>query len=179
MSLTHWKKLENPEYIGAYAFQPGETKTVTIRSVGREMVTGPDGKSEECTVVRFQENEKPLILNVTNAKMVSRLAGSPYIEQWPGTAIILGVEKVKAFGDVVDAVRVQRQKPVQPEQGKPIPACQDCGGPIEGTEKVSARAIVTAGIKKYGAPLCVNCALKRAEKQKEEAEHAGNQNQDQ
>ena len=57
MALTHWKKLDNPDYIGAYAFQPGEKKTVTIDRIRREMVNGPDGKREECTVVHFREKE--------------------------------------------------------------------------------------------------------------------------
>ena len=88
--LTHWKKLENPDYIGAYAFQPGEKKVVTIASVSREMITGTEGKKSEETVVRFRENEKPMILNVTNAKQISKHAGSPFIEQWQGVRIILG-----------------------------------------------------------------------------------------
>ena len=41
---THWKKLTNPLYIGAYDFAPGEERTLTIKSVKREMVVGPDGK---------------------------------------------------------------------------------------------------------------------------------------
>ena len=36
MSETHWKKLTNPEYLGAYAFRPGEEKIVTIESVALE-----------------------------------------------------------------------------------------------------------------------------------------------
>lgn len=180
MALTHWKKLENPDYIGAYAFQPGEKKTVTISRVEREQIIGVEGKKSEETVVHFVEAEKPLILNVTNAKMISKHAGTPYIEQWSGIRIVLGVEKVKAFGDVVDAVRVQKTKPPQPEREEaPVPPCADCGGVIEGTDKVSARTVVSAGMKKYGAPLCVQCALKRAEKLKEEAGHADDQNQDQ
>ena len=80
--LTHWKKLENPDYIGSYAFQPGESKVVTIKSVRREMVSGADGKREECTVVHFAEAEKPLILNATNGKAIAKVAKTPYIEQW-------------------------------------------------------------------------------------------------
>lgn len=26
MEKTHWKKYTNPDYLGAYAFQPGEEK---------------------------------------------------------------------------------------------------------------------------------------------------------
>ena len=47
MPLTHWKKLDNPDYIGAYAFQPGEEKTLTIKNVRREVVVGAEGKKEE------------------------------------------------------------------------------------------------------------------------------------
>lgn len=175
--LTHWKKLENPDYIGAYAFQPGEKKVVTIASVGREMIVGTEGKKSEETVVRFCENEKPLILNVTNAKQISKHAGSPYIEQWPGVRIILGVEKVKAFGDVVEAVRVQKEKAPQPEQD--IPPCADCGGVIRPEGGASVKAIVAAGMKRYGVALCMECALKRAGKMKEGTDHENDENQNQ
>lgn len=175
--LTHWKKLENPDYIGAYAFQPGEKKVVTIASVSREMITGTEGKKSEETVVRFRENEKPMILNVTNAKQISKHAGSPFIEQWQGVRIILGVEKVKAFGDVVEAVRVQKEKAPQPEQA--IPPCADCGGEIKPEGGASVKSIVAAGLKRYGVALCMECALKRAEKMKEEKDRENNENQDQ
>jgi len=38
--LTHWKTLTNPDYIGAYDFQPKEERTLTIKSVANEIVTG-------------------------------------------------------------------------------------------------------------------------------------------
>ena len=160
MALTHWKKLENPDYIGAYAFQPDERKTVTISNVTREIVKGPDGKKEECTIVHFAEPEKPLILNACNGKMISKMAGTPYIEQWAGTRIVLAVERVKAFGDVVDAVRVQSQK--LPKAQTTIPPCTDCGREIGGTEKISSAQMVGATTKRFGVPLCAECAAKRS-----------------
>lgn len=161
--LTHWKKLENPDYIGSYAFQPNEKKTLTISHVRREMVCGADGKKEECTVVSFTENEKPLILNATNGKMISKIAGSPYIEKWAGTRIVLGVEKVKAFGEIVEAVRVKDITPPQPQRAtESIPPCADCGKPIEGAGKATAKAIASASQKKFGAALCIECAQRHA-----------------
>ena len=69
MEKTHWKKYTNPDYLGAYAFQPGEEKTVTIKEVKRELVFNPSGSGkEECTVAFFVEDVKPLILNKTNCK---------------------------------------------------------------------------------------------------------------
>ena len=42
MAQTHWKKLINPDYIGAYALDPGKDLTVQISQVRREMVTGAE-----------------------------------------------------------------------------------------------------------------------------------------
>lgn len=113
---THWKQFHNPDYIGAYAFQPGERKILTISLATQDKVVGSSGKTEECLVVRFRENEKPLIANVTNSKAIAKVAGSNFIEDWPGTHIELFVTEVQAFGDTVEAVRV---KPTAPKTGKP------------------------------------------------------------
>ena len=87
MAQTHWKKLINPDYIGAYALDPGKDLTVQISQVRREMVTGADGKKEECTVA-YLKDQKPMILNVTNCKTIEKLYG-PYIEDWAGKHITL------------------------------------------------------------------------------------------
>lgn len=110
--LTHWKKFHNPDYIGAYAFQPGEEKILTIKSVAQEPVMGSGGKSEDCMVIQFAEKDtKPLICNVTNAKSIEKAIGSGYIEDWSGKAIQLYVTEVSAFGATVDAVRVRPKQP--------------------------------------------------------------------
>lgn len=163
MAFTHWKKLENPDYIGAYAFQPGEEKTVTVSRVNRAVVTGPDGKKEECTIVYFAEPEKPLILNATNGKMIEKLAGTPYVEQWAGVRIKLVVEKAKAFGEAVDAVRVKNEKLQQVKAQPEVPPCADCGGKIEGVGKASAAQIAAGSKKKFGVALCAACGVKRSE----------------
>lgn len=112
--LTHWKKLTNPDYIGAYSLQPNEQRVVKILSVCRQKVKGTDGKETECTVAKL-ENEKPLILNKTNCKTITKVAGSPFIENWAGLKVIIHAEPVKAFGDVVDALRVLPIAPILPE----------------------------------------------------------------
>lgn len=113
-TLTHWKKLTNPDYIGAYSLQPGEEKIVQIVSVGRKMVKGTDGKETECTVAVLK-NEKPFILNKTNCKTLTKVAGTPFIERWANMKVTVYVDAVKAFGDVVDALRVRPVKPQMPQ----------------------------------------------------------------
>ena len=108
---THWKIYHNPDYIGAYAFQPGERKIVTIKSVAQEAVKSQRG-SEDCLVIHFKQKERPLICNVTNSKAIEKVSGSGYIEDWPGTTIELYVTEVQAFGDTVEAVRVKQTAPI-------------------------------------------------------------------
>lgn len=109
---THWKKLDNPDFIGAWAFQPDEKKIVTIKVCRVETIVGSDGKKEQLKVVHFQESEKPLICKTTNAKAISKVAKSDFIEDWVGCKIELFVQHgVKAFGDIVDAVRVTPKAP--------------------------------------------------------------------
>lgn len=150
--MTHWKKLFNPNYLGSYAFQPGEEKPVTIKSITQEEVTNPaepEKGKEICTVAHFVQSEKPLILNKTNSKMIEKLAKSPNVEQWPGVGIILYVQKVKAFGELVDAVRI---RPVQPY------ICSDCGGIITGYGGKSHDEIREHTLKTYKRQLCPACA---------------------
>ena len=104
---THWKKLINPDYIGAYALPPGEDLTVTIQHVSREIVTSTGGKKEECTVAHLK-GQKPLILNVTNSKSIARLYG-PYIEDWAGKQITLFASTTKLAGEMVECVRIRPQ----------------------------------------------------------------------
>lgn len=115
---THWKKLTNPNYLGSYSLDQGKELTVKILSVKKELVTGSGGEKEECIVATL-ENQKPLILNKTNCKTIEKLVGSPYIEDWAGKKITLYAEKVKAFGDVVEALRIRKQTVDQREQLSP------------------------------------------------------------
>ena len=114
---THWKKLVNPDYLGSYSLDGGRDKTVTIKSVKNEMITGADGKKEECTVAYLQ-NEKPMILNRTNCKAISKIYDTPFIEDWAGKKITLYIAKVKAFGEVVDALRIRPEAPKLPAMNK-------------------------------------------------------------
>ena len=108
---THWKKIQNNDYIGSYAINPGEELNVTITEVSRKIVKGPGGKQEECTVAELK-NQKPMILNKVNQKVITKVLGSPYIEDWIGKTITLYVAMVDAFGERVEALRIRETKPV-------------------------------------------------------------------
>lgn len=111
---THWKRLINPDYIGAYSLDEGQDLTVVIDSVQVEEVKGTGGKKEDCTVARLR-NQKPLILNVTNSKMIAKLYG-PFIEDWAGKAITLYASTTKLAGETVECLRI---RPKVAERVKP------------------------------------------------------------
>ncbi len=114
---THWKKLVNPLYIGAYSLNPNEDLLVRIMHVGREIVVSTGGKKEECTVAHLESN-KPMILNATNSKTIAKLYGS-YIEDWCGKYIMLYASKTNLAGEQVECLRIRPTVPttaIKPKQ---------------------------------------------------------------
>lgn len=159
MEKTHWKKIvSDPNYLGEADFNEGEEKVATIASVNQsETVTTAEGKSQKA-VVHFAENLKPMILNVARSKAIEKVAGSPYFEDWKGVRIQLYIEhNIKAFGELVSAVRVRPRKPKE----APAARCSDCGGPITPANGRSAEYMAHYTAKKFGLPLCFNCAMVR------------------
>lgn len=106
---THFKKLKNPDYLGSWDLADAngnfKNKVVTISKVVKKMVHDGRGGQEECVTVDFAKC-KPMIMNSTNLKTIYKTLNSPYIEDWMGQKIELTVEKVKAFGEIHDALRV-------------------------------------------------------------------------
>jgi hypothetical protein len=108
---THWKKLTDPRFLGSHSLPNGEDLAVVIDSVTRELLRMEDDKEDYYLVARFQGDHLPMILNNTNAMMISRLYGS-YIEDWPGKAITLYASKADFRGDLVECLRI---RPVPPK----------------------------------------------------------------
>ncbi|MFA5676581.1 MAG: hypothetical protein WDA65_08695 [Christensenellales bacterium] len=159
MSLTHWKKLHNPDYLGAYSIENGKDLILTISNVKQEEVIGTDGKKEECIVCYFSDADKPMILNATNAKQIQKLTGTPYIEKWVGFKVQIGIEKVKAFGEVVEALRIRKHPP------KAIDIkCESCGQAVTAANNMSAEQLAEYTAKKYKKKLCADCAMQIAQK---------------
>lgn len=160
---THWKKIvSDPNFIGEGDFQEGEEKVLTISHVNAsEVVTTAEGKSQKAVLHWQEKGIKPMILNVARSKNIEKVTGSAYFEDWPGHKLQLYIEHgIKAFGEVVSAVRVRPFKPrIQNEE--PVPPCADCQKPIESAFGKDARWLAKRNTAKYGIPLCAACAQKR------------------
>ena len=158
---TPWKKIvSDPDFLGEADFNEGEEKVLTIdRVVSSVKVKTAEGTSEKA-VVYFRENVKPMILNVARSKAITKVAGSKFIEDWSGVPIQLYIDdNVKAFGDVVSAVRVRHRKPVIRNAEK----CADCSSDIQGAMGKGADYIAAYTKKKFGVCLCFDCAQKRSD----------------
>lgn len=175
MQKTHWKRLINPDYLGAYSLEPGKDMVLTIKSVVREMIIGVEGKKSEETVIHFAEPQKPMILNRTNQKTIQKVYKTPYIEDWAGKRIQLYSAEVKAFGEVVDALRIRPFPPKEAPSAGVAETCQDCGKQVAAAGKMTAGMVAEYARKKFGVTLCTDCGKARSEalKSADEGETAG------
>ena len=107
---THWRKLKDTNYLGSWDIVDNEL-ILTIADIETKKVQSPDGKTEELPVMTFKEDYKPMILNATNFKSIQKAHSSPFLEDWIGKKIAIYVTSVKAFGSVVDALRIKPNAP--------------------------------------------------------------------
>lgn len=100
-------------YIGGWTFSDGD-KTWTISDVTAGIVENhKTGTKEECILVFFKEYDLPLVLNSTNADSIRCATGSMQFADWIGKRVTLYTKKVRAFGDVWDAVRIRDDAPAE------------------------------------------------------------------
>ena len=179
---THWRKIIESEYLAGADLDDGNGKhtdiVLTIAEAKKEMVREVGTNKEEgCLILKFRENKKPMICNVTNAKTISKVLGSEYIEDWAGKRIQIGTEKIKAFGEVWDALRVRARPAPQAREASAAQApiiCEDCQKTVSEHQGVSAARLAAATLEKYGRVLCFDCSqIEKAKTTEKEAEQIG------
>lgn len=152
---------KNPKFLGSWDIEdiPGKELVLVIADIKDEKVTA-NGRDETCTVCYFTNNQyKPMILNVTNKKTLAKLYKTKDTEKLKGKAIAIGIEKVKAFGDIHDALRIKKTIPTV--ANKTI-KCEKCGQDIVGTSGMTSEQVADYTKKKYGICLCGKCATEKA-----------------
>jgi len=112
---THIDKLRNPNYLGGWDLMDANGKTidkvVTIKEIKNESVFNQKNQEEQQVITVFFNECKPIILNATNRKTLKKVTGTEYIEDMIGKKIQLTTKKVKAFGEVHDAIRIVATTP--------------------------------------------------------------------
>lgn len=118
MEKTHWKKVFNSDYLGSCDLEDGKDLKAVIKSVSVKKVKNTDGKEQERNVAMFTDPKiKPMILNVTNCKVVKKFAKSKFINDWNNVPVQIYVkDDIRAFGDVTEGLRI---RDIQPKMDKP------------------------------------------------------------
>ena len=145
---THWKKQFNYDYLGSYSLPDGKDVVLTIKETKKEMVTSGTGSKEECFICYFTEKHdwvKPMILNRTNCKTIEKVYATPFIEEWSGKKVQIGIEQgIRAFGDVVDGLRIRKVQPKERSlMGIDHPKFKDA------IENMKAGTVKIEGIEKH------------------------------
>ena len=90
----------------------GHDRIATVRSMTEEpMHSQSSGKQEMKPCLAFDEFDKPMVLNKTNAQSIAGIVGSPDTQDWIGKQVVLYPDRVQAFGEIVDAIRVKAVPP--------------------------------------------------------------------
>lgn len=114
---THFRKLANVDYLGAYSLYDNDgivhDLDIAITSMSKKEVIGDQGKRDMCTVAQIQ-GQKPMILNSTNQKMLAKLMGSPFIENWYGRPFTIYVANIRVGGEPTECLRIRPTLPTPP-----------------------------------------------------------------
>lgn len=149
---------KNPNYLGSWDLDelPNREVTLTIEQIRDEEVV-TNGQKEVCTVCHWTDKAfKPMILNVTNKKTICKLHKTKDTEKLKGKSVIIGIERVKAFGDVYDALRIRPRMPQI--TNAVLPKCESCGKDIAGAGSMTPEQTAAYTKQKYGKCLCAECA---------------------
>ena len=109
---THYRKVFDSPYLSAADIV--EPVALTIRCVRVEADKTKKTKDKMNTAyfvereIRAGEPLKPMILNATNSKMVAKITGSPFLEDWNGVTVEIYVDHNVRFGrETVEGLRIR------------------------------------------------------------------------
>lgn len=110
---THWKKAFKSDYLSSSDIESGDLKA-TIKDVKYQECITASGK-KFCNVAHFSDSKiKPMILNVTNSKVVKAFTGGKrFIEEWKKIPVQIYVDANVRFGnETTEGLRIRKTQPV-------------------------------------------------------------------
>lgn len=117
-------ELRESNFLGKDDVGKGLLVTITGCVAKNVSMEGAPAASKWC--LTFQEQEKPLVLNSTNAQMCAQICGSDDTDHWKGHRIVLYVDpNVSYQGKLVGGIRVRKPKPTAPPPPPPPVATGD------------------------------------------------------
>ncbi len=122
---THYRKVFKSDHLGAADLEEmtedGKKLIFKIKEVKQYLINPLDknsgvivaGRKISGNICYFHEDIKPLVLNSTNSKQVSKFAQSKFVEDWANLTIELFIDaNVKLKGEIVGGVRIRPKQPI-------------------------------------------------------------------
>lgn len=113
---THYRKAFDSPYLSA-----ADVVEPTVLTIGKVVLERDKTKKTQDSFntayfvekeIRPGEELRPMILNATNSRTMRSLTGSPFIEDWAGTAVTIYVDTNVRFGrDTVEGLRISTELP--------------------------------------------------------------------
>ena len=113
---VHYRTFYDTKYIGAWSLG-NEDCIVVIKRVKGAEVEGEDGRKARKLTLFLDQFDKPLVLNVTNAKTIAAMYGTD-VRNWPGKRIAIYATTTKFSGKPVECIRVRPTIPEGPTSEK-------------------------------------------------------------
>lgn len=114
-----WREVYKSDYLASWDIDDGETLILTIKSVKEEECNiMAKTKDEKIKVVAYFEEKghRPMIVNPTNCKIMQKLTGCRYFEDWAGTRIeVYCEEKNTKSGEKKFGLSIKKELPKQKE----------------------------------------------------------------
>src|SRR5262249_10872856 len=112
-NMAHFSKIKNSQYLTRNDIHQPEL--LTIEKVVEEAV---GQEKEQKYVLYFQEKDKGLVLNYTNAETISEITGQGEMDGWAGTKIVLYDDPtITCGGKRVGGLRIRAPKPARSANG--------------------------------------------------------------
>ena len=108
--MPHINEMKESKYLKQSDI--GRGVLVTVKGLMKKNIAKPGDEQEFRWLVFFNELEKPLVLNSTNAQLAARVCGSENTDDWTGKQIVLYTDpNVSYAGKLVGGIRIRAPKP--------------------------------------------------------------------
>lgn len=115
VAKTHYRKILKSDHLGCADLEDYiENKSdmvFTIQRVQQQLGVKVAGKKIDANIMYFENKDgkkvKPLVINATNGKTMSKMASSGFVEDWAGLNIKLYIDaNVSMMGERTGGVRI-------------------------------------------------------------------------
>jgi len=117
MNKTSYRKAYKSDHLGAVDLdefvENGSNLVFTIARTEQLHNARIAGKIVDiCNVAHFKEPIKPMVVNAGNGKIISKFAGSIFVEEWVNIPIQLYVKRDVRLGkEIVGGIRIKTTQP--------------------------------------------------------------------